>query len=187
MGGSDAVSTEQDLRYPVGRFQAPAEITGENRASWMHEIEVLPQQIQQVVAGLREAELDTPYRPGGWTVRQVVHHLADSHINSYVRFRLAITEDAPTIKPYKEAAWADLADAKVGRVELSLHLLQALHARWSILLRSFKSADFARTFVHPERGPMSLDFALGLYAWHGRHHVAHIAKLRERQGWPEKG
>ncbi len=113
----------------------------------------------------------------------MVHHVADSHINSYVRFRLAMTEDAPVIKPYNEAAWAELADAKLARVEVSLHLLEPLHVRWAALLRSFKSADLARTFVHPERGPMSLDVALSLYAWHGRHHMAHVTNLRQRQGW----
>jgi len=112
-----------------------------------------------------------------------VHHIADSHINSYVRFRLAMTEEKPTIKPYDEAAWAKLADAKMGRVEISLHLLEGLHARWVILLRSFKSADMMRTFIHPESGEMTLEFALGLYAWHGRHHVAHITNLRQREGW----
>jgi hypothetical protein len=180
--GSGA-SSEPDLQYPVGRFQPPAQITAEDRVAWMAEVEALPKHLKQAIAGLTETQLDTPYRPGGWTVRQVVHHLADSHINSYVRFRLAFTEDAPTIKPYNEAAWADLADAKIARAEVSLHLLEALHARWIMLLRSFKSADMARTFVHPERGAMSLDQALGLYAWHGRHHVAHITNLRKSQGW----
>ena len=183
---ANAASAEhdlRDLRYPVGRFQPPAEITEHDRTGWIGEIEALPRQLNAAVADLRATQLDTPYRPGGWTVRQVVHHLADSHINSYVRFRLAMTEDLPTIKPYNEAAWADLADAKIARVEVSVHLLESLHARWVVLLRSFSSTDMARKFVHPERGEMSLETALGLYAWHGRHHVAHIKSLREREGW----
>lgn len=183
MTAGNTAAPEQDLRYPVGRFNPPAVITAQERASWMHEVEILPKRLSEAVADLRDAQLDTPYRPGGWTVRQIVHHLADSHINSYVRFRLASTEESPTIKPYSEAAWAELADAKIARVELSLHLLEALHARWVMLLRSFKSADLARTFKHPERGDMSLDQALGQYAWHGRHHVAQITRLRQREGW----
>jgi hypothetical protein len=167
----------------VGRFQPPAAISAQDRNTWIEQIERLPKQLSHAVSGLNQSQLDTRYRPDGWTVRQVVHHVADSHINSYVRFRLAMTEDAPTIKPYNEAAWAELADAKIARVEVSLHLLDALHVRWVELLRSFKSADMARTFVHPERGAMSLDVALSLYAWHGRHHVAHITNLRQRQGW----
>jgi hypothetical protein len=161
----------------------PGTITAGHRVTWVAQLDELPKLLRKAITGLSEAQLDTAYRPGGWTVRQVVHHLADSHMNSFVRFRLAMTEDAPIIKPYNEAAWAELADSKVARVELSLHLLESLHARWSILLRSFKSADMARIFVHPERGPMTLDFALGLYAWHGGHHVAQITRLREREGW----
>lgn len=179
----ETATPHQDLRYPIGRFQPPAQVSPEDRMTWMGEIENLPVHLAHAVAGLTESQLDTAYRPGGWTVRQVVHHLADSHINSYVRFRLAMTEDQPTIKPYREAAWAELADAKVSRVEVSMHLLEALHARWLILLRSFSSSDMARTFRNPERGEMSLDSALGLYAWHGRHHVAQIVRLREREGW----
>ena len=174
---------EEDLRYPIGTFQVPSAITSADRGAWMHDIETLPQRLKKAIAGLSDAQLDQAYRPGGWTVRQVVHHVADSHINSYVRFRLALTEDSPTIKPYDEAAWAKLADSQVARVEVSLHLLEALHARWVILLRSLKSSDLERTFVHPERGEISLVQALGEYAWHGRHHVAHIEKLREQQGW----
>lgn len=182
MSAGNADSPE-DLKYPVGRFQTPAAISAQDRVQWISEVEIFPKQLSEATVGLRGTQLDTPYRPGGWTVRQVVHHLADSHINSYVRFRLAMTEDAPTIKPYNEAAWAELADSKVARVELSVHLLEALHARWVLLLRSFKSADMVRTFIHPERGAMSLDTALGLYAWHGRHHLAHITNLRQREGW----
>ena len=135
------------------------------------------------VAGLDDRQLDTPYRPGGWTVRQVVHHYADSHANSYVRFRLALTEDAPVIKPYDEQRWAELPDAKSAPISVSLTLLSALHQRWVLLLRSLDDQTFARTFIHPELGEMRLDKTLGLYAWHCHHHVAHITNLRARQGW----
>lgn len=183
MSTVSAAAAEQDFRYPIGRFQVPASITEQDRASWIRELEAFPQNLSKAVSSLKGAQLDTPYRQGGWTVRQVVHHLADSHINSYVRFRLAMTEDTPTIKPYNEAAWAELADAKISRVEISLHLIEALHARWVVLLRSFNSTDMTRTFRHPERGEMSLETALGLYAWHGCHHVAQITHLRQREGW----
>ena len=183
MSAMSKASPEQDLRYPIGRFQAPTEISEEQRAAWIGEVELLPQELTKAVTGLQEGKLDTAYRTGGWTVRQVIHHLADSHMNSYVRFRLAMTEDSPTIKPYHEAAWAELADAKAAPAEVSLHLLGALHARWVLLWLSLQSDDMARTFVHPERGAMRLDYALGLYAWHGRHHVAQITALRQRGGW----
>ncbi len=176
-------ASEQDPRYPVGRFQPPTAITATDRAAWIAEIEALPEHLRKAVSGLKDSQLDAPYRPGGWTVRQVVHHVADSHMNSLVRFRLALTEDAPTIKPYSEAAWAELADSKVAPVEVSLQLLQALHARWVMLLRSLETVGLSRTFKHPERGENNLDWAISLYAWHGRHHVAHITSLRDRQGW----
>jgi hypothetical protein len=135
------------------------------------------------VSGLSEAQLDTPYRPSGWTVRQVVHHLPDSHLNSYTRCRLALTEDAPTIKPYDEAAWAELSDAKTGPIAPSIALLEGLHARWTCLLRGLSDAEFARTFRHPELGEVRLDWTAGLYAWHCSHHLAHITNLRERENW----
>ncbi|HZS54284.1 MAG TPA: bacillithiol transferase BstA [Bryobacteraceae bacterium] len=172
-----------NLRFPVGRYAPPAAITPEDRAAWIAELESLPRKLTEAVRGLSDNQLDTPYRPGGWTVRQVVHHLPDSHLNSYVRFRLALTENSPTIKPYEEAAWAELPDAKSGPVEPSLSLTDALHRRWVSLLRSLRDEDFSRTFVHPEHGPIKLDWTLGLYAWHCRHHVAHIAELRKREGW----
>lgn len=172
-----------DLRYPVGRLSIPNPVTEEQRAQWIEEIASVPQQLRQALAGLTDVQLDTPYRPEGWTVRQVVHHLADSHINSYVRFRLALTEDAPTIKPYDEQKWANLTDAASAPPELSLALLDALHERWVTLLRSMSAADFARTFRHPEGGISTLERTLGVYAWHGRHHIAHITALRERMGW----
>lgn len=172
-----------DLRYPIGRFEPPVHITAGNRAAWLQEIEQLPKLLRDAVSGLSGAQLDTSYRPGGWTVRQVVHHLADSHLNSYQRFRLALTEDAPLIKPYDEAAWAELLDAKSAPVDFSLALLESLHARWVLLLRSLSDEQLTRTFKHPERGEVRLDTTLGLYAWHGRHHVAHIRNLRDREGW----
>ncbi len=172
-----------DLRYPVGRFQSPDEITAAHRAEWLNDLEALPAKLTAAVAGLDDRQLDTPYRPGGWTVRQVVHHYADSHANSYVRFRLALTEDAPVIKPYDEQRWAELPDAKSAPISVSLTLLSALHQRWVLLLRSLDDQTFARTFIHPELGEMRLDKTLGLYAWHCHHHVAHITNLRARQGW----
>lgn len=173
-----------DLRYPIGRFVPPESVSDADRRGWIGEITALPRLVSAAVAGLDDARLDTPYRPGGWTVRQVVHHLPDSHINSYTRFRLALTEPEPTIRPYHEERWAELPDAREGPVALSLVLLEALHARWVALLRSLEPADWARTFVHPEHGRrVTLDENLALYAWHGRHHVAHITALRAREGW----
>jgi hypothetical protein len=174
---------EQDLRYPVGKHRAATAISPQDRQEWLHEIEALPGSLRAAVAGLTDTQLDTPYRDGGWTVRQVVHHFADSHLNSYTRFRLALTEDNPTIKPYAEELWADLADARTAPVDLSLQLLDGLHSRWVLLIQSFNEPDFARTFRHPERGEMRLDQNLALYAWHCRHHLAHINGLRERNGW----
>ena len=174
---------EVNLQYPVGKFKRPKKLTEEQRRGCIGVIAETPARLKAAVAGLSAAQLDTPYRPGGWTVRQVVHHLPDSHMNSYVRFRLALTEDQPTIKPYDEALWAELADAKTAPVEASLALLENLHERWVLLLRSLSGAGWARTFRHPELGPMTLEQNLALYDWHGRHHVAHITSLRERQGW----
>ena len=172
-----------DLRYPIGNFERPAVVTPEVREQWIAVLEAAPERFRAAVSGLSDAQLDTPYRPEGWTVRQVVHHVADSHMNSYVRFRLALTEDEPTIKPYDEAKWARLADAQTMPPEVSLGLIDGLHRRWVALLRSFTPADFARTFRHPERGVMDLGTTLALYAWHSRHHEAHITTLRERERW----
>jgi uncharacterized damage-inducible protein DinB len=175
---------EPDLRYPIGKFaRQSAPLTPEQRSQFVDAIAEAPAKLAAAVAGLTPAQLDTPYRPGGWTVRQVVHHLPDSHMNSYVRFKLALTEDEPTIKPYDEARWAELADSRETPVETSLALLENLHQRWALLLRSISPADWSRQFRHPELGPTTLDQALALYAWHGRHHVAHITALRERNGW----
>jgi uncharacterized damage-inducible protein DinB len=172
-----------DLSYPIGKFECPKSITPEMRAQWIGEIEAAPAWFRAAIQGLTEQQLDTPYRPGGWTVRQVVHHVADSHLHSYIRFRLALTEDQPTIKPYDQAKWAELPDARTAPVETSLQLIDSLHQRWVLLLRSMSDADFARTFLHPERGVMRLDINLAMYAWHSRHHRAHITGLRERMGW----
>ena len=171
-----------DPRYPIGRFEAPGTFTSQQRVALIEEIAAAPAQMRRATSGLSPEQLDTPYREGGWTVRQVVHHVPDSHLNAYVRFKLALTEEAPTIKPYDEALWADLPDSR-GEIAVSLALLTALHARWVTLLRAFDEAGFGRVYRHPELGTVSLDRALALYAWHGRHHVAHITGLRERMGW----
>ena len=172
-----------DLRYPVGKFERPASTSDASRAKSITAIADTPQNLRAAVKGLTDAQLDTPYRPGGWTVRQVVHHVPDSHMNAYIRTRLALTEKNPTIKPYDEAKWAELADAKSSPIEPSLAMLEAIHQRWLILLRSMKPADFALPFTHPEHGPRDLDWLVALYDWHGRHHVAHVTELRKRSGW----
>jgi uncharacterized damage-inducible protein DinB len=172
-----------DLRYPIGKYESKASLTPAERASVISKIAETPKRLRDAVAGLSAEQLDTPYRPGGWTVRQVVHHVPDSHLNAYVRFKLALTETEPTIKTYEEASWADLADSRETPIDVSLALLEALHVRWAVLLRSVRSGDFARRLQHPVLGLMTLDDLAGLYAWHGRHHVAHITSLREREGW----
>ena len=171
-----------DLRYPIGRFNPPASILPGIRAEHIQSLRQLPAQLRTAVNGLTDAQLDTPYRDGGWTVRQVVHHLPDSHGNCYVRFKLALTEDWPTIKPYDEAAWAELADSKMP-VDGSLAFIEGLHERWVALLESMTELDFYKGFNHPERGRMTLDQTLALYDWHSRHHTAHITSLRARMGW----
>ena len=172
-----------DLSFPVGKFSFPESVSAQELATFIDQIEEAPSRFRAAVAGLDDAQLDTPYRPGGWTVRQVAHHVPDSHMNSYIRYRLALTEDEPTIKPYEQGLWAELADARTMPVEPSLVLLESLHARWVPLLRSLSEAEWKRTFRHPELGPVRLDQNAALYAWHGRHHVAHVTRLRERNGW----
>jgi len=172
-----------DLRYPIGRFSHRGPVADDLLARWIDEIEALPQQMQKVVAGLTDEQLDTRYRPGGWTLRQVVHHVPDSHLHSYVRFKWALTEDQPTIKTYDEAAWAELPDVQVVPVETSLGLLSLLHAKWVALLRVLTPEQWAQRFVHPEWGAQNLSWATGVYAWHGRHHLAHITTTVEREGW----
>ena len=171
------------LRYPIGKFSMEGEITPERRREWIEQIAAAPSQLRAALSGLSDEQLATPYRPGGWTLRQLAHHVPDSHMNSYVRYRLALTEEEPVIKPYEEARWAELDDARTAPIELSLALLDSLHARWVLLLRSLSDAEWKRTFRHPELGLMTLEKNLALYAWHGRHHVAHVTGLRERMGW----
>lgn len=172
-----------DVHYPIGQLRYEGEMTEEQRRGAIDAIAESPAKLRAAIEGLSAAQLDTPYRPGGWTVRQVVHHLPDSHLNAYTRVKLAMTEDQPTIKPYDQQRWAELDDARTAPVEISLALLESLHRRWVLLLRSMTGADFARTLLHPEMGIVTLDRILALYAWHGRHHVAHITSLRERMGW----
>ncbi len=171
-----------DPRYPVGKFTWPEKITEQDRRAYIQQIEEAPAKLREAVKGLSEQQLDTPYREGGWTVRQVAHHLPDSHMNAYIRFKLALTEDQPPIKPYDQARWAELADSKLP-VEPSLLLIESLHARWTALLRAMRPEDFSRTLKHPELGLVVLDKYVALYAWHGRHHVAHITELRGRAHW----
>lgn len=172
----------EHLRYPVGRFDATAEVVHEARVALIDSIAATPARLRAAVRGLNDAQLDTPYREGGWTVRQVAHHVPDSHVNAYTRFRLALTEDNPTIRPYDEGAWARLPDTNAP-VEISLALLDALHARWDLLLRALTPADYERRLNHPDSGPMTVGTLLRMYEWHGRHHVAHIEGLRTRSGW----
>ena len=174
---------KEDLRYPIGKFNLQADVTEAQRNRFIDEIAEAPSRLRRAVADLSPEQLETPYRPGGWTVRQVVHHIPDSHLNSYSRFKLALTEDEPTIKPFREDRWAELEDTRRTPVEVSLALLEALHERWVVLLRSLSAADFERTFHHPELGVVPLSKNVALYAWHGKHHVAHITSLRERMGW----
>lgn len=173
----------EHLRFPIGRFRAGTGLSSSRREHLISDIASLPADLRAAVTDLPDEQLDTPYRPGGWTVRQVVHHLPDSHLNSYVRFRLAVTEESPTISPYDEGAWAELPDARDAAVEPSLVLLGALHQRWVTFLRALTSDQYQRVFLHPERGQVTLENNLQLYAWHGRHHLAHVTNLRERMGW----
>ncbi|HUB51971.1 MAG TPA: putative metal-dependent hydrolase [Terracidiphilus sp.] len=175
--------TEVDPRYPIGKFVAPEANTAAVRAEHIETLRQLPERLRAAVTGLNDAQLDTAYRDGGWSVRQVVHHIADSHANSVIRFKLALTEDWPTIKPYDENAWAQLPDSRALPIDSSLVLIEAMHARWVALLESMSEEDFDRGMVHPERGRSDLAHTLAIYAWHCRHHVAHITCLRERMGW----
>jgi len=172
-----------DPRYPIGRFELPKEVTAARRQQAIAEIGSTPVKMRTAVQGLSAAQLDTPYREGGWTLRQVVHHVPDSHLNAFVRLKLALTEEKPTIKPYEESLWAELGDAKSAPIEDSQKLLDALHARWDRLWRSLKPEQFARVLVHPDHGERTVDWLLFLYEWHGKHHTAHITELREQKGW----
>lgn len=172
-----------DPQYPIGKLQRKASLSGDDRLGLVQQIDDAPSRLREAVADLSSEQLDTPYRPGGWTVRQVVHHLSDSHMNAYVRMKLAVTESQPAIKPYSEKLWAELSDARTFAVEPSLALLESLHQRWVAFLTSLRPEDFLRTLMHPEHGIISIDFLLQLYAWHGRHHVAQITALKERMSW----
>ena len=172
-----------DLRYPIGKFSYEGSLTEDQKQKFLDEIAQAPTNLRAAVKGLSDAQLDTPYRPEGWTVRQVVHHVPDSHLNAYIRFKLALTEDEPTIKPYAEDRWAKLSDTQATPVEVSLIMLDSLHDRWVRLLRSLQPGDWKRTFRHPEMGVMNRERTLALYAWHGKHHVAHVTSLQERNGW----
>lgn len=173
-----------DFQYPIGKFQPKGEVSTEQRNEWIRQIAETPQNLRLAINDLSEEQLNTPYRPGGWTVRQVVHHLPDSHMNGYIRFRLALTEEQPTVKPYIESRWAEIGDYTREPVDESVVLLESLHGRWGSLLSCMTDSDFAKTFINPESGDtFSLDLALGLYAWHGKHHISHITSLRDRMGW----
>jgi uncharacterized damage-inducible protein DinB len=174
---------KSDLRYPIGKFKWEGPASFAQREHWIGEVQQAPAKLREAVITLSDARLDTPYRGGGWTVRQVVHHLADSHLNAYVRFRLALTEKEPTVKPYDQSAWALLADARISPIEPSLSLFEGLHYRWVLLLKSMQAEDFGRTFNHPENGRMALDQNLAMYAWHGRHHTGQITAVAQRLGW----
>ena len=176
-----------DPRYPIGRFSFPQAVTAGERTAWIAEIAQAPAKLRAAAAGLTADQLDTPYRDGGWTVRQVVHHVPESHMNAYIRFKLALTEDEPVIKPYDEAAWAQLPDVAATPIETSLDMLEALHDRWVRLLRAIEEPDWRRAFRHPEIGLIKLESNLALYAWHGRHHAAHILALRASRGWESPG
>jgi len=184
-GPANAASrTPSDPRYPIGRFQFDGDRSPESRERYIAQIAALPAELRSAVHGLAEHQLDTPYREGGWTIRQVAHHIPDSHMNAYVRFKLALTEDQPTITPYEEARWAALPDTRDTPVMVSVRMLEALHERWVVLMRDMSDADFARAYMHPEqKRAVPLFEALPMYAWHGRHHVAHILATRAREGW----
>jgi uncharacterized damage-inducible protein DinB len=172
-----------DPQYPIGKFTPDPDVTPAKRLRWIEDIVGAPALLRTAVARLTDAQLDTAYREGGWTVRQVVHHMADSHLHTLVRFRVALTEDEPAITGYDPAKWGELPDAKTGPVEVSLALLEALHGRWTLLLKAMTPADFARTFRRPDGQVVTLDRALQTYAWHGKHHAAQVMGLRERKGW----
>ncbi len=175
--------TLEQMRYPIGQFVAPESVTDKHIQLWIRDIELLPSQMRLAIAGMNDEQLDTPYRPEGWTVRQTVHHTADSHINGYIRLKLALTEQNPTIKPYEEHLWAELPDSKMD-VDVSLKILDNVHARWVEILRGLTIDDFEKTFFHPaSEKTFRIDVHAGTYSWHGRHHVAHIETLKLRMGW----
>lgn len=172
------------LKYPIGEFKKPQQITSQHLKEFIAQIESLPMRLKKTVENLSEEQLNTPYRPQGWTVRQVIHHIPDSHLNSYIRFKWALTEDKPVIKAYFEERWAELADYQNTPIEISLNLLEFLHQRWVILLRSLNTEELAKTFIHPAQGnALHLGETTASYAWHGEHHLAHIEMLKKRMDW----
>jgi len=179
---SEAISMS-DPRYPIGKFSFDGTLTTDQKKQYLDDIERTPARMRDALKGLTGPQLNTPYRDGGWTVRQVTHHVPDSHMNAYIRFKLALTEDEPTIKPYMEDRWAELPESKQAPVDLSLALLDSLHERWMMVLRNMSDADWKRNLKHPEMGLLSLEKTLALYSWHGRHHTAHVTNLREKMGW----
>ena len=172
----------EDLRFPIGKFDKNIEVTSELRKSFVKTIEDLPNNLENAVADLSDEQLDTPYRPEGWTVRQTIHHVADSHLNAYIRFKLALTEDAPTIRPYYEDRWAELADSQMP-IDVSMKIVEGVHSRWTNFLNAMSDEDFKKLLIHPESGTWTLEKMLGLYDWHSKHHTAHIMNLRERENW----
>jgi DinB superfamily len=172
-----------DPRYPIGKFSFDGTLTDAQKREHLDNVEQTPARMRAAVQGLSDTQINTPYRDGGWTVRQVVHHVPDSHMNAYIRFKLALTEEEPTIRPYMEDRWGELSDAKSAPIELSLALLDTLHKRWMLVLRAIQPGDWKRSFRHPEMGLMNLEKTLALYSWHGRHHVAHVTELRKTMGW----
>ena len=172
-----------DPRFPIGKLEIPTTVTPALRQSAIATIAATPANFRAAVKGLTDAQLDTPYREGGWTVRQVVHHLPDSHLNAYVRLKLALTESSPTIKPYAEDKWAELKDSSSTPIEVSLSLLESLHTRWDVLWRSLEPEDFLRKLIHPDHGERTIDWLVFVYAWHGPHHTAHITELRKKKNW----
>jgi uncharacterized damage-inducible protein DinB len=174
---------KSDPRYPIGKFSYTDPLTSEQKQQCLRDIEQTPTRLRAALHGLSDRQLDTPYREGGWTLRQLAHHVPDSHMNSYIRCKLALTENDPTIKPYMEDLWAELPEARSAPIDISLALLDSLHQRWMLMLRKLNDDDWKRTFRHPQIGPMTLEKNLALYAWHGRHHVAHVTSLREKMGW----
>ena len=178
-----APTATQDLSYPIGKWTFTPNMTREHRAALIQQIAEAPAQLRAAVKGLNPEQLNTSYRPGGWTVRQVVHHVPESHMNAYIRFKWALTENAPAIKAYDENAWSNTPEVKATPTDCSLAILESLHERWVILLKSLADKDWQRTIEHPENGTMALEKLLAIYAWHGRHHAAHITELRKRNGW----